>query len=124
MLKVQSGQCSLGSAVWAVQSGQSPPATLTGHDWRLCRAGTPRERPALWAPSPCLESSICMLKDQVADEIRSWAVPYARLLRLPRARLAALGGSALPGRGRPSGRPVTAAGARASRLQSRPFPRL
>eukprot|EP00964_Phaeocystis_antarctica_P109463 scaffold73930_cov69-Phaeocystis_antarctica.AAC.4 len=91
MLKVQSGQCSLGSAVWAVQSGQSPPATLTGHDWRLCRAGTPRVRPALWAPSPCLESSICMLKDQVADEIRSWAVPYARLLRLPRARLAALG---------------------------------
>ena len=33
--------------------------------------------------------------------------------------LAALGGSVLPGRGRPSGRPATAWGARASRLQSR-----
>ena len=48
----------------------------------------------------------------------------ARLLRLLRARLAALGGSVLPGRGRPSGRLATALGVRASRLQSRPFPRL
>ena len=30
----------------------------------------------------------------------------------------------LPGRGRPTGRPATASGARASRLQSRRFPRL
>ena len=37
----------------------------------------------------------------------------ARLLCLPRARLAALGSSALPGRGRPTGLPATAA----SRLQ-------
>jgi len=48
----------------------------------------------------------------------------ARLLRLPRARLAALCSSALPGRGRPAGFPTTASGARASRLQSRPCPRL
>eukprot|EP00964_Phaeocystis_antarctica_P071284 scaffold43471_cov57-Phaeocystis_antarctica.AAC.3 len=35
----------------------------------------------------------------------------ARLLCLLKARLAALGGSALPGRGRPTGRPATASGA-------------
>ena len=46
----------------------------------------------------------------------------ARTLRLLRARLAALGSSALPGRGRPIGCPATASGARASRLQSRRFP--
>ena len=48
----------------------------------------------------------------------------ARLLRLLRARLAALGSSALPGRGRPIGRPATASAARASRLQSRRLHRL
>ena len=45
----------------------------------------------------------------------------ARLLSLCRPRLAAQGGSALPGRDRPTGRPATASGARASRLQSRRF---
>ena len=48
----------------------------------------------------------------------------ARLPRLLRARLAALGSSALPGRGRPTGRPATASGARASLLQSRQSHRL
>ena len=43
----------------------------------------------------------------------------ARLLCLLRARLAALGSAALPGRRRPTGRPATASGARAIRLQSR-----
>ena len=43
----------------------------------------------------------------------------ARLLRLLRACLAALGSSALPGRCRPTEGPATAPGARASRLQSR-----
>ena len=42
----------------------------------------------------------------------------ARLLHLLRARLAAPGSSALPGRDRSTGRPATASGARASRLQS------
>ena len=45
------------------------------------------------------------------------AAPQARLLRLLRA----LGSSALPGRGQPTGRPATALGARASRFQSRRF---
>ena len=45
----------------------------------------------------------------------------ARLLCLLRARLAALGSAALPGRRRPTGRPATASGARAIRLQSRRF---
>ena len=48
----------------------------------------------------------------------------ARPLCLLRARLAALDSSALPGRGQPTGRPAAASGARASRLQRRPFPRL
>eukprot|EP00964_Phaeocystis_antarctica_P111629 scaffold75964_cov55-Phaeocystis_antarctica.AAC.1 len=47
----------------------------------------------------------------------------ARLLHLLRARLAALGSSALPGGGRPTGRPATGSGVRASRLQSRRFHR-
>jgi hypothetical protein len=48
----------------------------------------------------------------------------ARLLRLLRARLAAPGSSALPGRGRPTGRQATASGVRASRVQSRQCYRL
>jgi hypothetical protein len=48
----------------------------------------------------------------------------ARLLRLPRARPAALGSSVLPGRGRPARRPATALSARANRLQSRRSHRL
>ena len=48
----------------------------------------------------------------------------ARLLRLLRARLAALGSPVLPERGQTTGCPATALDARASRLQSRRFPRL
>eukprot|EP00964_Phaeocystis_antarctica_P081784 scaffold51195_cov35-Phaeocystis_antarctica.AAC.3 len=48
----------------------------------------------------------------------------ARPLHLLTARLAALNGSALPGRGSGTGRPATASGARASRLQSHRFHRL
>ena len=48
----------------------------------------------------------------------------ARLLCLLRARLAALGSSELLERGRLTGRPVVALGARANRLQSRRFQRL
>jgi len=47
----------------------------------------------------------------------------ARLLCLPTARLTAPGSSSLPGRGRPTGNPATASGARASRLQDRRFHR-
>ena len=43
----------------------------------------------------------------------------ARPLCLLRARLAALGSSVLPGRGRPTGRPATASGIRTSRLKTR-----
>ena len=48
----------------------------------------------------------------------------ARLLRLLRAHLAALGSSVRPGGGRPIGRPATASAARASRLRRRRFHRL
>eukprot|EP00964_Phaeocystis_antarctica_P122873 scaffold86503_cov33-Phaeocystis_antarctica.AAC.1 len=41
----------------------------------------------------------------------------ARLLHLLGTRLAAPGSSALPGRGRPTERPASASGARASHLQ-------
>eukprot|EP00964_Phaeocystis_antarctica_P139247 scaffold103996_cov66-Phaeocystis_antarctica.AAC.1 len=47
----------------------------------------------------------------------------ARPLHLLRARLVALGGMHSQGASRPTGRPATALGARASRLQSRPSPR-
>ena len=51
-----------------------------------------------------------------------WQWCLARLLRLLGARLAALGGLALPEREtRPTGRPDTAAGARVSHLQSSRF---
>eukprot|EP00964_Phaeocystis_antarctica_P099456 scaffold65302_cov38-Phaeocystis_antarctica.AAC.3 len=43
----------------------------------------------------------------------------ARPLCLLRARQTALDSSALPGRGRPTGHPATASGARASHLPSR-----
>ena len=45
----------------------------------------------------------------------------ARLLRLLRVRPSALGSSALPERGLATGRPAATSGARARRLQSRPF---
>ena len=48
----------------------------------------------------------------------------ARLLCLLRSPVAAPGSSALPGRGRPTGIPTTASGARASRLQRRRCHRL
>ena len=53
-----------------------------------------------------------------------WAAPPARRLRFLRARLVALGSAALPGRARPTERPATASGARASRLQGRRCHRL
>ena len=43
--------------------------------------------------------------------------PGARFPLHPRARLAAVAGAALPGSSRHTGRPTTASGARASRLQ-------
>ena len=56
--------------------------------------------------------------------LATWSLGSARARRVRRlrARLVALGGSALPwGRGQATGRPAAASGARASRLQSRPF---
>ena len=46
----------------------------------------------------------------------------ARLLCLLRVHLTALGSAALPGRGRATGHPTIASGARVSRLRSRRFP--
>ena len=51
-------------------------------------------------------------------KVPSWQRPSSAPAPL-RSHLAALGGSALPGRGRPIGRPATASGARAHRLRSR-----
>ena len=74
---------------------------------------------------PPLEPSVEHLY-YVLDGVSAWSKcplgsARARLLRLLRARLAALGSSALPGRGLPTRRPATASDARASRLQSRPI---
>ena len=70
------------------------------------------------SPSPSLISGIANLGGPPARSKCSLASAPARLLRLLRARLEALGSSALPGRGRPTVRPATASGARASRLHS------
>ena len=53
--------------------------------------------------------------------VQSGAVPQPHPLRLRSTRLAALGSSVLPGRGRPSGRAAAASGARTGRFRSRPF---
>ena len=53
--------------------------------------------------------------------VQSGAVPQPQPLRLRSTRLAALGSSVLPGRGRPSGRAAVASGARTGRFRSRPF---
>ena len=71
------------------------------------------------SPSPSLISGIANLGGPPARSKCSLASAPARLLRLLRARLEALGSSALLGRGRATGRPVSASGARASRLKSR-----
>jgi hypothetical protein len=49
------------------------------------------------------------------------AVPQLAVLRLLRARLVALGSSALPGRGQSTESPATTCGALANRIQSRRF---
>ena len=64
-----------------------------------------------------------MVKAPPARPLRGQSA-LARPLCLLRARLAALSSSVLPGRGRATGRPATASGARASRLQSCRFHRL
>ena len=53
--------------------------------------------------------------------VQSGAVPQPQPLRLRSTRLAALGSSVLPGRGRRSGRAAAASGARTGRFRSRPF---
>eukprot|EP00964_Phaeocystis_antarctica_P144013 scaffold109698_cov60-Phaeocystis_antarctica.AAC.4 len=55
---------------------------------------------------------------------RPFGTAPARLLRLLRAALGALGGVHSQGRGQLTGRPATASGARARRLQSHRFHRL
>ena len=71
------------------------------------------------------EKAMLQWKPDSMVKVPLWQCPRsAPTPRLLRARLTVLAGSALPVRGRPTGCPATASGARASRLQSRPFPRL
>ena len=71
----------------------------------------PRPTSSGWRPSSPSASNM--------GKVPWWGSAPARLLCLLRARLAALGSSALPGRGPATGLPATASGARASRLHSR-----
>ena len=76
-----------------------------------------------WSPTT-RRTATCTLLGRAAWSKCPLGSAQARLLCLLRARLAALGSSALLGRGQPTGSPAAASGARASRLQSRRFHRL
>ena len=71
-----------------------------------------------------VKRSLAKLRDLDTQALEHGPRAPSRPLCLFRARLAALGSSALPGRGRSTERPATASGARASRLQSRRCHRL
>jgi hypothetical protein len=91
----------------------------------LVRRYSPEERPSLsthYDVAACATAIVLLAWSK--RSLGPFGSAPARLLRLLRARPAALCGSVLLGRGRPTGRPATASGARASRLQGRPFPRL
>ena len=100
-------------------------------NWKLGQ-GSPLSRAQFWEAFELCEAMAQHLAPAEAEAATcpaacskcSLGTTPARLLCLLRARLAALGSSALPGRGRPTGRPGTASAARASRLQSRRFHRL
>eukprot|EP00964_Phaeocystis_antarctica_P014792 scaffold8163_cov78-Phaeocystis_antarctica.AAC.2 len=79
------------------------------------------QKVALWVQTALLCLSVA--SKAARSKSRLGSAP-ARVLRLLWARLAALTSSALPGRGRPTGSPATASGARASRLQRRRYHRL
>ena len=83
---------------------------------------TPADYPAVLTP---LTNAACKAKyPEYRSMVKMQSEQRSSLALVP-ARLAAMGGSVLPGRGRPSGRPVTdSSGARASRHQSRLFPSL
>eukprot|EP00964_Phaeocystis_antarctica_P006888 scaffold3725_cov48-Phaeocystis_antarctica.AAC.5 len=80
---------------WAVAAGELAWAKIKGYPWWPARV------------------------KQQGQQCPPWQCPSSA--PVPPAHLAALGSSALPGRGRPTERPATASGARAGRLQSRRF---
>ena len=89
------------------------PRSFAGRVHRLRRLLIPR------FDEPCAEESYRRFAGR--ESAAAWSKcslssAPARLQRLPRAHLAALGSSVLPGGGHPTGRPATASGARASRL--------
>ena len=115
----------------ALEDGAAATADATGavveveaHRIVLAAVSAPLDRMIFGPMASVDEENVLTL----ADGIEPAALQHgqntpARLLRLHRARLAALSGSALPLRGRHTGRPATPSGARASRLQSRRFHR-
>ena len=93
----------------------------------LLAAGVPEETIKKWSSDPQVTYDAETAKS-TGRAARAKALPLgsapARPPCLLRARLAAPGGPALPGRGRLTGRPATASGARTSRQSSRRFHRL
>ena len=101
---------------------EAPPRWHTDHARGPMANPNPKQASvhAVRAGMPTLELQALLVSWEVRPHGQSapLASAPARLLRLLRARLAALGSSALPGGGQLTGRPTTASGARASRLQS------
>ena len=112
--------CQSDAKVLASRLSVSPPRRAMAVDSNLADfSGTPRHLAhRARTRDEVLKSGAATPRGRSAQSACLGSAP-ARLLRLLRARLAALSSAALPGRGRPTGRPATASDARASRLQSR-----
>ena len=76
-----------------------------------------------WEPRRLFAVVEFMMHDSVV-EVTPWQCPSSAPAPPQAVCLGAVGSSRLPERGRPTGRPAIASGARASRLQSRRFHRL
>ena len=110
--------CQSDAKVLASRLSVSPPRRAMAVDSNLADfSGTPRHLAhRARTRDEVLKSGAATPRGRSAQSACLGSAP-ARLLRLLRARLAALSSAALPGRGRPTGRPATASGARANRLQ-------
>ena len=122
----------------AMSSADALSASAAGPDIAACTAMlsslTPSALRADPALAPLMEAGLKLFGPEVLPHGQSavWAASQLGLHACPSShvrawtsqlgpQLAALSGSVLPGTGRPTGRPATASGARASHLQSRPF---
>ena len=108
-------------SLWHRRSRPAPRACLQCGDARPSGSARPTQRSRCSCGTcSCLTTTTTCASTSAWSKCPLGGCP-ARLLHLLRVRPAALGSSALPGCGPATGRPATASGARASRLQSRRF---